>query len=125
MYIKMNNYTISAEKIAKDGYEVDLENTYSQAKRTNTLQMVKVLIGKVYTVSVKLINITSTELRQIQSIALNPEINVQFYDDAYAHSYVTQNMYCPTLKAKAKIEKNGKIYYDEIELRFIGNYAAD
>ena len=81
MYIKMNNYIIPAEKISKNGYEVDLENTYSQAKRTNTLQMVKVLIGKVYTVSVKLINITSTELRQIQSIALNPEINVEFYDD--------------------------------------------
>lgn len=125
MYIRMNNYTIPASKIAKSGYEVNLENTYSQAKRTNTLQMVKVLIGKVYTVSVKLINITSTELRQIQAIALQPDISVQFLDDIYTGNYITQSMYCPTVKPKAKVEKNGVIYYEEIELRFIGNYAAD
>ena len=59
MYIKMDGYTIPDSKIKKEGYSVKLENTYSQAKRTNTLLMVKILIGKVYTLNVTLINITS------------------------------------------------------------------
>lgn len=126
MYIKMGNYTIKDENIKEEGYTVKLENTYSQAKRTNTLQMVKVLIGKVYTVNATLINVTSDEYRQIQKIALQPDISVQFYDDAYAEAYVTQSMYCPTIEATAKRQTlDGTILYGEIEIEFIANQAAN
>lgn len=122
MYIKMDGYTIPDNKIKKEGYSVKLENTYSQAKRTNTLLMVKILIGKVYTLNVTLINITSDEIRQIQRKALNPNIQVEFFDDQYVGDYVTQDMYCTTVDATASTQrKDGKIIYDEITLEFIAN----
>lgn len=126
LHIKMNDFIIPAEKILKEGYNVALENTYAQAKRTNTLQMVKILIGKVYTLSVTLHNITTDEMKQIQKIALQPEINVEFYDDSYAEDYVTQNMYCTTVTRNAIREfKDGKILYKDFTLKFRGNQKVD
>ena len=126
LHIKMDNFTITDDKILKDSYIVKLENTYAQAKRTNTLQMVKILIGKVYTVQATLMNITSDELRQIQAIALRPDISAEFFDDNLTGQYVVQSMYCPTIEAKAKKQlANGKILYNDITLELIGNQAAD
>lgn len=126
MHIKIDDFVITGDKILKDGYKVKLENTYSQAKRTNTLKMIKILIGKVYTVSVTLKDLTTDEMKQIQKIALNPDIMVEFYDDSYAEGYVTQSMYCTTLdKTTSRILKNGKFLYGDLTLQFIGNQKVD
>lgn len=126
MHIKMDDYLIEDKYILKDSYSVALENTYAQAKRTNTLAMVKILLGAVYTVTATLKDITSDELRRIQEIAKKPEIMVEFYDDQYKKNYVVQNMYCPTIKPVASRQlANGKILYKDFTIEFIGNYAAD
>lgn len=119
MHIKMNNLTLT--NIQKDGYKATLENVYSQAKRTNTLKMVKVLIGQVYTLSVTLIDVQSPLMQQIQQIALLPEITVEFYDEN-TREYITQNMYCTTVKKTVKRQINDNtMLYDTVTLDFVAN----
>lgn len=119
LHIKMNDLKLT--NIKEDGYSATLENVYSQAKRTNTLKMVKVLIGQVYTVSVTLFNIKSSVMSDIQTIALDPEITVEFYDEK-KKKYITQNMYCKTVQKTVKRElKNGEMFYDEVTLEFVAN----
>ena len=119
MHIKMNNLTLT--NIQKDGYKATLENVYSQAKRTNTLKMVKVLIGQVYTLSVTLIDVQSPLMQQIQQIALLPEITVEFYDEN-TRKYITQNMYCTTVKKTVKRQINDNtMLYDTVTLDFVAN----
>lgn len=124
MHIKMNDFRI--DNILESGFSESLENVYSQAKRTNTLAMVKVLIGQVYTVSVKLFNVRSAQMRQIQKIALLPEIDVEFYSED-AGGYITQNMYCKPIKKTVNRElKNiGIMLYDDVTLEFTGNYKVE
>ena len=119
LHIKMNNLTLT--NIQKDGYKATLENVYSQAKRTNTLKMVKVLIGQVYTLSVTLIDVQSPLMQQIQQIALLPEITVEFYDEN-TRKYITQNMYCTTVKKTVKRQINDNtMLYDTVTLDFVAN----
>lgn len=119
MHIKLNDLTLN--NISKDGFTAKLENVYSQAKRTNTLKMVKVLIGQIFTVSVTLHNVTSDMMRRIQTIALLPEISVEFYDEEKS-GYRTENMYCETINKTVTRElKNGTMFYKEVTLNFIGN----
>lgn len=115
----MNDLTIT--NIKEGGFKAVLENVYSQAKRTNTLKMVKVLIGQVYTLSVTLFYVKSSQMQQIQKLALLPEINVEFYDED-TKRYITQNMYCKTVDKTVKRElKNGEMFYEEVTIEFVGN----
>lgn len=119
MHIKIDglNYT----NIKENGYKATLENVYAQARRTNTLKMVKVLIGQVYTVSVTFYNVYSSQMQQLQKKALLPEIPVEFYDED-KKNYRTENMYCSTVEKTVKRElKNGEMLYDEVTVNFIGN----
>lgn len=123
MHIKMNELII--ENIEKDGFSENLENVYSQAKRTNTLAMVKVLIGQVYTLTVKLYHVYSEQMRKIQKVALLPEIDVEFYSED-SGGYITQNMYCKTIKKTISREiVDGRMFYEEVTLEFTGNYKVD
>lgn len=122
MHIKMNELVIT--NIKEKSFNAILENVYSQAKRTNTLKMVKVLLGQVYNVKVTLYHVTSNQMRNIQNIALNSEIIVEFYDERKG-KYITQNMYCKTIDKPVKRElSDGTMYYEEINLEFIGNEAV-
>lgn len=118
MHIKMNDLKIT--NIEKNGYKAVEENVYAQAKRANSLKMIKILLGQIYTISVTLINVTSTQMRQIQMTGLLPEINVEFYDEN-SGSYITQNMYCKTINKIATLEIPEGFIYDKITLEFVGN----
>lgn len=122
MHIKMDELLIT--NIKENGYNAVLENVYSQAKRTNTLKMIKVLLGQVYNVKVILVDVTSNQMRNIQNKALNSEIMVEFYDERTGE-YITQNMYCKTIDKPVKRElADGTMYYDEVTLEFTGNEAV-
>lgn len=119
LHIKMNNLTIT--NILENSYKATLENVYSQAKRANSLKMIKVLIGQVYTVSVTVYDVKSPQMQQIQKLALLSEINVEFYDED-SRTYIIQNMYCKPINKQVKRElKNGEMFYEKVTLEFVGN----
>lgn len=119
MHIKIDELIYT--NIKENSYKATLENVYAQAKRTNTLKMVKVLIGQIYTVSVTFYNVYSPQMQQLQKKALLPEISVEFYDEDI-RNYRTENMYCGTVQKTIKRElKNGEMFYEEVTVNFIGN----
>lgn len=128
MYIKLDDLLITDNMILPNTYDATPKNIYEKAKRSRgkSLKMIKVFLGSVYEIEFSLnhMKLTKDFVSKLRNKILQPEINVEFYDDC-SESYKIQNCYCQDTKMKKRFFRGEKIYYEDIPLIFVANQSAD